>query len=72
MPAQGELLASQDDFLVAFDGDEGAVRAVIGKDELVQAPLDLAVRARSHALLDDKIGRGIATERDRLPLRREH
>src|SRR5439155_21734692 len=60
VPAQRELLAAKHDLLVALDGDEGAVRAVVGEDELVEAPLDLAVRARGHALLDDEVGRGIA------------
>src|SRR5207248_3514600 len=36
VPAKSELLAPQDDFLVALDSDEGAVRAVVGEDELVQ------------------------------------
>src|SRR5207245_1288888 len=58
VPAQRELLAAKHDLLVALDGDEGAVRAVVGEDELVEAPLDLAVRARGHALLDHEIGRG--------------
>src|SRR5678815_3978000 len=31
--AQGEFLAPQDDLLVALDGDEGAVGAVVGEDE---------------------------------------
>src|SRR5687767_12314303 len=51
VPAQREFLAPQDNLLVALDGDEGAVRAVVGEDELVEATLDLAVRTRSHALL---------------------
>src|SRR5690348_2488841 len=63
MPAQGELLPAQHDLLVALDGDERAVRAVVGEDELVEAALDLAVRARSHALADHEVGRLIAAER---------
>src|SRR5207302_11505417 len=42
MGAQGELLPAQHDLLVALDGDEGAVGAVVGEDEFVEASLDLA------------------------------
>src|SRR5687768_18340394 len=61
VPAQREFLAPQDNLLVALDGDEGAVRAVIGEDELVQAALDLAVRTRSHALLHHQVGGLVAS-----------
>src|SRR5881392_372193 len=37
--AQGELLPPQHDLLVALDGDEGAVRAVVGEDEFVEPTL---------------------------------
>ena len=44
---------------------------MVGEDELVEAPLDLAVRARGHALLDDEVGRGVAPQRHRGPFRGE-
>src|SRR5258706_1748100 len=68
MSAQRELLAAQNDLLIPLDGDEGAVRAVIGEEELVEPALVLAVCARCPALLDDEVGRSIATERDSGPL----
>src|SRR5258706_16252448 len=70
--AQGELFAPQHDLLVALDGDEGAVGAVVREDVFVEPTLDLAVRARSHALLDDEIGGRIAPKCNRGPLRRQH
>src|SRR5438045_9404096 len=63
--AQSEFLAAQDDLAVALDGDVGAVGAVVAEDELVEPTLDLAVRARRHALADHHIRGRIAAKRDR-------
>src|SRR5918911_1515281 len=45
--------------------------AVIGEDELIKPALDLAVRARGHAILDDEVRGRITAERERRPLRGE-
>src|SRR5688572_32049965 len=51
--AQHELLALQEHFLLALDGDVGAVGADVDQDKLVLAPLDGAVLARSVLVGDD-------------------
>src|SRR5207237_7678595 len=62
--AQGDLVALDEQLGVAFDGDVGAVGAVVLEHELVLAVLDGAVLARGHVVFDDQAGRGIAADAD--------
>src|SRR3954470_18014479 len=50
---QRQLLALQENFAVAVDGDEGAVGAVVLEHPFVLAPLDGAVLARGLVVVDD-------------------
>jgi hypothetical protein len=64
-------LAAQDDFLalegelhLAFEGDVGAVGALVDQHELVAPPLDAGMGARSAAVVDDDVAGGIAAKRE--------
>src|SRR5467141_1145282 len=64
--SQLELLALQYHLQLAVDGDEGAVRAVVAQHELVLAPLDGAMLARSLVIGDHELAGLITPEHDRF------
>src|SRR5882672_9294156 len=70
--SQLELLALQYHLQLAVDGDEGAVRAVVPQHELVLAPLDSAMLARSLVIGDHELAGVIAPKHDRFAATSPH
>src|ERR1700704_4421610 len=70
--SQLELLPLQDNFQLAVDGDKGAVRAVVPQHELVLAPLDSAMLARSLVIGDYELAGVIAPKHDRFAAAAPH
>src|SRR3954463_6378992 len=63
-----QLLALQENFAVAIDGDEGAVGAVVLEHPLVLAALDGAVLARRLLVVDHEVAAFLAPQGDRIAL----
>src|SRR6267143_4594758 len=70
--SQLEVLALQDHFQLAIDGDKGAVRAVVPQHEPVLAPLDRAMLPRSLVIGDHELAGLITPERDRFSAASPH
>src|SRR5467141_5225118 len=64
--SQLELLPLQHHLQLAFDGDKGAVRAVVPQHELVLAPLDGAMLTRSLVIVDHELAGLITPEHERF------
>src|SRR5262249_13767282 len=62
--SQHRPLAAQDDLAVPVDGKIRTVGAAVGEHELVLAPFDLAVPARSHAIGNHEVRRVVAAHDD--------
>ena len=66
MLPQRKCLAPQPNLGVPLDGNVSPVRALVGEDEIVLAPLDAAVLPRRHVLADDEAAALVAPDDDRV------
>src|SRR2546428_2466664 len=70
--SQLELLPLQYHLQLAFDGDEGAVGAVVAQHELVLAPLDGAMLPRGLVIGDHELAGLVAPEHERFAAASPH